>query len=140
MAPRDIDVLTGQRDALLEDLAGLGHLRPGTLQPRYRKCGKATRHCAREGDPGHGPKWVPVSRIAGRMRNWTIPDGAVQRTREQLDACRRFRELTRELIAVGDESCQARLEAELPGASEKGGRSGPGSRQGQCRGVPYRGA
>ena len=129
-APRDIEILTEQRDALLADLAGLGDLRPGTLQPRYRKCGKPTCHCAREGDPGHGPKWVLVSRVAGRTRNWTIPDAAVRRTREQLDACRRFRELTRELIAVGDELCQARLDAEAPGASGKRGRSGPRSRRG----------
>ena len=128
-APRDIDVLTGQRDALLADLAGLGDLRPGTLQPRYRKCGKPTCHCAREGDPGHGPKWVLVSRIAGRTRNWTIPDEAVQRTREQIDACRRFRELTRELIAVGDELCQARLEGGASGAPEKRGRRAPRSRR-----------
>lgn len=46
-APRDIDVLTGQRDALLADLAGLGDLRPGTLQVRYLKRGKPTCHCAR---------------------------------------------------------------------------------------------
>ena len=126
-APRDIDVLIGQRDALLAELAGLGDLRPGTLQRRYRKCGKPTCHCAREDDPGHGPKWILVSRIAGRTRNWTIPDEAVQPTREQLDACRRFRELTRKLIAVGDELCQARLEADAPGASGKRGRSGPRS-------------
>ena len=46
-APRDIDVLIGQRDALLGELAGVGDLRPGTLQARYRRCGKPTCHCAR---------------------------------------------------------------------------------------------
>ncbi len=129
-APRDIDVLIGQRDALLGELAGVGDLRPGTLQARYRRCGKPTCHCAREGDPGHGPKWVLVSRVAGGMRNWTIPDEAVQRTREHLDECRRLRELTRELIAVGDELCQARLEGDAPGAPGKRGRRAPRSRRG----------
>ena len=128
-APRDIDVLTGQRDALLAELAAVGDLRPGTLQERYRKCGKPTCHCAREGDPGHGPKWVLVSHVAGRTRNWTIPDEAVQRTREQLDECQRFRELTRELIAVGDELCQARLEADAPGTPGKRGRPAAPSRR-----------
>ena len=129
MAPRDIDVLTGQRDALLAELAAVGDLRPGALQERYRRCGKPTCHCAREGDPGHGPKWVLVTRVAGRTRNWTIPAEAVQRTREHLDACRRFRELTRELIAVGDELCQARLEADAPGTPGRRGRSAPRSRR-----------
>ena len=46
--------LMEQRKALLAALAGIGEFRPGTLQARYRKCGKATCHCAREGDPGHG--------------------------------------------------------------------------------------
>ena len=105
MTPRDIDVLTGLRDALLAELAEVGDLRPGTLQARYRKCGKPTCHCAREGDPGHGPKWVLVSRVDGRTRNWTVPDEAVQRTRGHLDECARFRKLAREVIAVGDELC-----------------------------------
>ena len=47
--------LMEQRKAMLAALAGIGEFRPGTLQARYRKCGKATCHCAREGDPGHGP-------------------------------------------------------------------------------------
>ena len=129
-APRDIEVLAEERDALLAELARVGDLRPGTLQARYRKCGKPTCHCAREGDPGHGPKWVLVSRVGGRTRNRTIPDEAVERTREHLDACRRFRELTRELIAVGDELCQARLAADASGAPEKRWRPAPRSRRG----------
>lgn len=129
MAPRDIDVLTGLRDALLAELAGVGDLRPGTLQSRYRKCGKPNCHCAREGDPGHGPKWVLVSRIDGRTRNWTVPDEAVERTRAHLDECARFRKLARELVAVGDELCQARLEADTPGAPGKRGRSAPRPRR-----------
>ena len=126
---RDIDVLAERRDALLAQLAGVGDLRPGTLRARYRKCGKPTCHCAREGDPGHGPKWVLVSRVAGRTRNWTIPDEAVRQTRKHIDECRRLRELTRELIAVGDELCQARLEGGAPGAPGKRGRSSPRSRR-----------
>ena len=52
------EILVARRDALLGELAAIGEFRPGSLQSRYRRCGKPTCHCASHDDPGHGPKWV----------------------------------------------------------------------------------
>ena len=49
----EIQSLVDGPDALLGQLTAIGDLRPGTLQARYRRCGKPNYRCAREGDPGH---------------------------------------------------------------------------------------
>ena len=104
--------LEGRRDGLRRELAAIGDLRPGTLIERYRKCGKPTCHCAREGDPGHGPVWTLVSRVAGRSRNRVIPREAVAATRSQIAECKRLRRLAGELIEAGEGLCHARLAAD----------------------------
>ena len=118
-APRDIDVLIGQRDALLGSWPGWTTF--GRARCRRATAGAASRPATARARAirGTGPSgcWCRAS----RARNWTIPNEAVQRTREHLDECRRLRELTRELIAVGDELCQARLEGDAPGHRERGG-------------------
>ena len=101
--------LIRRRAALCEALAAIGDFRPGTLQARYRRCGKPSCHCARAHDPGHGPKWVLTRTVDGRRRNWSIPDAAVAETRMQVDEYRRFRALTRELMEVSERLCQERL-------------------------------
>ena len=55
MVTGDHDILVEQRGKLLEDLAGIGDLRQGSLRAQYRKCGKPNCHCAVEGARGHGP-------------------------------------------------------------------------------------
>ena len=65
--PPSFEQLMARRNEIRQDLASttLGDLRPGSLKPRYRKCGKPNCHCAREGDPGHGPKWVLSREVKG---------------------------------------------------------------------------
>ena len=47
-----ISELEARRDRLRAETGAVGDLRSGTLVKRYRKCGKPSCHCAREGDPG----------------------------------------------------------------------------------------
>ena len=109
LSPDDIIDLTRQRDTILNQLAGLRDLRSGTLAPRYRKCGKPNCHCAREGDPGHGPQWLLTWRDGTRGRTSIIPDDAVEQTRQQVAECARARALIQDLIAVSTRLCDARL-------------------------------
>ena len=130
-ASQDVNVLLKQRAALCRALASIGDFRPGTLRPRYRKCGKPNCRCAREGDPGHGPKWVLTRPAGGKTRSWSIPDEAVAETQAQIAVCRRFRQLARDLIEVSERLCQQRLvEGQKPALPEKRGYSRPRSRRG----------
>lgn len=104
-----ISELEARRDLLRAELGAVGDLRPGTLVERYRKCGKPSCHCAREGDPGHGPVWTLVFSAQGKSKTRVIPPEAVATTRAQLEECRRLRRLTSELIEVSEGLCHARL-------------------------------
>ena len=128
--PQALEALLKQRTALWEALASIGDFRPGTLQSRYRKCGKPNCHCARHGDPGHGPKWVLTRPVDGKTRNWSIPDSEVTATEAQIAECRRFRQLTRQLTEVSERLCQERLvQRNTPAAPGKRGALSPRSRR-----------
>ena len=111
MNPRpDATELQRQRRAIQDQLAALGDLRPGSLTPRYRKCGKPTCRCAAEGHPGHGPSWSLTWTAGGKTRTRIIPVEAVEETQAQIAEHRRARALIRNLIEVSAGLCDARLE------------------------------
>ena len=104
--------LARRREALKRDLAGIGDMRPGSLVGRYRKCGKASCHCAATGSAGHGPSWSLTREVEGKTVTKIIPPGAaVERTRVQIAEYRRFRALTREVVEVSEKLCDAQLAA-----------------------------
>ena len=134
LADMDVKGLEARREAIRRELASLGDLRPGSLFERYRKCGKPTCHCAREGDPGHGPNWVLTSRVNGRALTRAIPSGAVAETRAQIEECKRLRALTAELIEVSEGLCHARLSSgREAGREAKKGASREPSRSSSAR-------
>jgi len=102
--------LEARRQHLRQQLAEVGDLRPGSMIGRYRKCGKPGCRCAQPGARGHGPSWSLTRRVGGKTITKIIPAGpAVERTREQIDECRRFRRLTQEMIEVGEQLCDAAM-------------------------------
>jgi len=120
----EIEKLTRQREELKTEIAKIGDMRPGSLVRRFRKCGKPTCHCAREGSPGHGPIWSLTREVNGKTVTKIIPsDAAVQATKQQISEFRRFRELSRELIEISDKLCDAKLvkaKAEAEATAKKG--------------------
>ena len=106
----ELSELRRRRRTIQDQLAALGDLRPGSLTPRYRKCGKSTCHCAAQGDPGHGPSWSLTWAVEGKTRTRIIPTEAVEQTQAQIAEYRRARTLTRELFEVSTRMCDAQLE------------------------------
>ncbi|MDA8334320.1 MAG: hypothetical protein M0Z41_04875 [Peptococcaceae bacterium] len=107
----DVEGLTRRRDELKTEMAGIGDMRPGSLTPRFRKCGRPNCHCAGDTSPGHGPSWSLTREINGKTITKVIPSAAaVETTKQHISEFRRFRELIRELIEVSDKLCDAKLE------------------------------
>ena len=108
-APTPAQTLAARREELLQQLAAIGDLRPGSLVQSYRKCGKPNCHCAAAEHPGHGPRWILTHSVNGKTRTRTIPDSARAATRAQIAECQRLRRLVAELVEVSEQLCQARL-------------------------------
>ena len=122
-----MEALQGRRDQIRVQLAGLGDMRPGTLVPRFRKCGKPNCHCNREGSPGHGPIWTLTWKSGKKTVARIVPPGAaVERTKAQIAEFRRFHELARELIEINQQICNAQLEELKAGAQAAAKKGAPG--------------
>ena len=106
----ELTELGRQRREIQDQLAALDDLRPGSLTPRYRKCGKPTCHCAAEGDPGHGPSWSLTWTVEGKTQTRIIPVEAVEETQAQIAEYRRARALTRDLFEVSTRMCDVQLQ------------------------------
>jgi hypothetical protein len=132
-----LEELERKRDGLRAKLAATGEMRPGSLVGRYRRCGKASCHCAEEGAQGHGPSWSLTRVVDGKTVTRIIPESAVELTRQQIAEYRAFRGLGREFVEVNEQLCDQRLAAERARTEgEKGGskkssrpRSSPKSRR-----------
>ena len=112
--------LEKRRQDLLEQLARVGDLRPGSLVERYNKCGRATCKCARPGARGHGPQWIVTTRVNGKTRTRAIPPQALEQTRAQIAEYQRLRKLVAELIDVSEQVCQDRVQAARRDAAIEG--------------------
>ncbi len=100
-----------RRQHLLQQLAALGDLRPGSLVQTYRKCGKPNCACAQSDQHKHGPYWMLTRKVGRTTRTRAIPAAAVEATRAQIAECQRLRQLVAELIEASEQACQAQLEA-----------------------------
>lgn len=121
--------LRSQRDGLLKKLAAIGDFRPGSMGPRFRKCGKPGCHCAHDGEKGHGPIWSLTRKVEGKTVTKAIPVVAVDQTRQQLAEYQRFHKTVGELVEASVRICDTLLESRqesgmadgTPAGGEKGG-------------------
>ena len=130
MPETTLDGLVARRPELLDEIAAVGDLRPGSLKARFRKCGKPNCHCAADGHPGHGPQWSVSRVVKGKMHSRAVPPWALDEARGQVEECHRLRRLTAELIEVSGAICERRLADRRPAEPGRRGRRAPRSRRG----------
>jgi hypothetical protein len=112
MDSRDnLERLHVRRKDLLHQILGTGLFRPGTMAQQYRKCGKPNCHCAREGDPGHGPSWILTRKVHSKTVSKAIPLSELQTTQEQIATYHQFQDAIHELVETNVRICDALLES-----------------------------
>ena len=76
--------LEAQKSELLRQFATIGDLRRGSITNTSGKCGKPNCHCAKRGDPGHGPNFRLTRRVAGKTATETLasPQRCARRSRK----------------------------------------------------------
>ncbi len=111
MDSRDtLELLHIRRKDLLHQILGTGLFRPGTMAQQYRKCGKPNCHCAREGDPGHGPSWILTRKVHSKTVSKAIPLSELQATKDQIATYHQFQDAMHELTETNVQICDALLE------------------------------
>jgi len=86
------------RDRFLAKLPDLGQVLRGSLVERFRRCGKPGCHCARKGDPGHGPAYYLMVTVApGKTVSVYVPERDVEQVEAYLVNFRRARAVLEEI-------------------------------------------
>lgn len=108
MAP-SIESLQAKRRLLFEQLAQVGDMRRGSITEVYRPCGKQRCCCKESGHPGHGPYYAYTIKVGGTTKTLQLrPGPLLSKIEREVQAHRRFRQLSEELLAVNEAICEAR--------------------------------
>jgi hypothetical protein len=123
--------LEQQRAQLYQRLAATGDLRPGSINPTYRKCGKPNCACAQPGHQGHGPRWLWTRSAGGKTRTRQLAPAELDKVRAELANYKEFAALSEQIVEVSEAICEARPvtpSAEQPPAGQAGERGGSAGR------------
>ena len=101
--------LVDERFTLLQQISELGDFQPGSITSAIRRCGKPGCHCAKSGDPGHGPHFQLTQKIGGKTVTQNLPSlAAVRKAQTEIAEFRKFQVLTTELVGVNRRICRSR--------------------------------
>lgn len=101
--------LEEQKRALARTIFELGDLRPGSITGIIRRCGKPNCHCARPGDPGHGPNLRLTYKVQGKTITEALPTPtAVRKAEGEIAEFRKFQELSHAFVQVNEQICRLR--------------------------------
>lgn len=107
--PDSLATLERQRTALLSEIFHLGDFRSGSITAVSGRCGKASCRCHQPGQPAHGPNYRLTRKVNGKTVSETFASPAERRkAQREVEAFHRFRELSRQLLAVNERICQLR--------------------------------
>ena len=112
--------LEEQKSGLVRAISELGDLRPGSITGIVRRCGKPTCHCARSGDPGHGPNLRLTYKVQGKTITEALPTPvAVRKAEHEIAEFRKFQELSHAFVQVNEQICRLRPAEEMLTPQEK---------------------
>lgn len=117
---QSLEALESQRTTLLQQISELGDFRPGSITPTTGRCGNPRCRCHQPGAPGHGPNYRLTYRRQGKTVTESFPNEAARRKAQQeIDAFRRWQQLSGELVVVNTKICQLRPVEETLSPEEK---------------------
>ncbi|SRR6266404_86906 len=107
--PQSLSELEQQRAALLQQIFELGDFRPGSITGTGGRCGNTGCHCHRPKDPGHSPHPRLTYKVNRRTVTESFASPAARRKVErEIDAFRRWQQLSRSFAEVNERICRAR--------------------------------
>ncbi len=115
---KDLDQLEGEKTRLFGDMAQVGDFRRGSMAITFRRCGKHNCACAKPEHPGHGPRYLLMTKVNGKSRAKDIhSEPEVQKVQRELANHHRFNVLLQQFVEVNEQICELRpVEQPLPSA------------------------
>ncbi len=117
---KSIADLESERTKLIAEMAGLQDLRPGCVTGIVRRCGKPSCHCARPGDPGHGPTLRLTYKAQGKTISEALPTpAAIRKAEREIAEFRKYQQISRHFVEVNEQICRVRPVADIALSQEK---------------------
>lgn len=93
--------LIRKRERLVSRLPDLGEILRGTVVTRFRRCGRPSCHCAKKGDPGHGPAYYLMVTVGqGQTIQVYIPKEDKEAVEQWVSNFKRARQVLEEISRV----------------------------------------
>ena len=109
--PDPIAALEAKREAIGREIMRVGDMRQGSISENFRACGKPNCSCSAGDHPGHGPYYAFTTKVAGKTKTVQLrPGPRLEKFEREVEAYRRFRALSHQLLEVNGAICQARPE------------------------------
>jgi len=113
-----IEELEALRDELRLQLFEIGDLRPGSVYPTYRRCGKKNCACARPGHPGH-LQYLRTTAKGGKNRSRILRMGPeLEKAIKEAESYQKFAKICRELVETNERICELRPVREIKDPEE----------------------
>ena len=125
--PQSLPELTQHREAIAQQIAQLGDLRPGCVTATSGRCGKPSCRCHQPGQPGHGPNFRLTYKMNGKTISESLPTpAAIHKAEREVAEFRKFQDLSREFVETNTAICED--ESLTDQEKKRGKRSGRRSR------------
>ena len=122
--PSTLAALEVERDTVLKEMAQIGDMRRGSITETFRTCGKSNCACSQANHPGHGPYYAFTTKVAGKTKSVQLRAGSrLRKFEREVDAYRRFKTLSEQLLELNEAICDKRSEEETEPAGRKAPRA-----------------
>ena len=101
--------LEKKREQLYKQLQETGDFRRGTISVVFSKCGKKNCACAKEGHPGHGPRYLWNATIGGKSYAKHLNIGPeMAKYQDETSTYKSFSMLCDQIIMINEQICEIR--------------------------------
>ncbi|MDA8144605.1 MAG: hypothetical protein M0Z27_00895 [Thermaerobacter sp.] len=106
---KDLEQLEIKRAEIFNSMAKVGDFRRGSIAVTFRRCGKPNCACANPKHPGHGPRYLLMTKVDGKSKARELhPGPELGKVQQELANHRQFNLLVRNLVEVNEEICDLR--------------------------------
>ena len=115
-----LDELEHRREAIAQQIAQLGDLRPGSITSTSGQCGKPGCRCHQPGQQTHGPNLRLTYKVGGKTISESLPTpAAIHQAEREVAEFRNFQRLSHEFVETSAAICRLRPSEDEPQTAQE---------------------